>query len=52
MPRREGWAFRWYMSGHADIVTQFDSISVNVVQVQQQQVIERPRRFNDRPPRP
>ncbi|KAK1069198.1 40S ribosomal protein S17.e.B [Friedmanniomyces endolithicus] len=30
----------------------FDSIAVNVVAVQQQQVVERPRRFgNDRPPR-
>ena len=32
-------------------VSQFDSIAVNVVQVQQQQVAERPRRFGDRPPR-
>lgn len=30
---------------------QFDSIPVNVVAVQQQQVAERPRRFNDRPAR-
>ncbi|KAI4152056.1 MAG: hypothetical protein LQ340_003136 [Diploschistes diacapsis] len=28
----------------------FDSIPVNVVQVSQQQVVERPRRFNDRRP--
>jgi len=32
-------------------VLQFDSISVNVVAVQQQQVADRPRRFGDRPPR-
>ena len=30
---------------------QFDSIPVNVVAVQQQQVADRPRRFNDRGPR-
>jgi len=29
----------------------FDSIPVNVVPVSQQQTVERPRRFNDRPPR-
>ncbi|KAN0096198.1 ribosomal protein S17e [Hyaloscypha variabilis] len=29
----------------------FDSIPVNVVAVSQQQTVERPRRFNDRPPR-
>jgi len=32
-------------------VSQFDSIPVNVVAVAQQQTVERPRRFNDRPPR-
>jgi small subunit ribosomal protein S17e len=32
-------------------VSQFDSIPVNVVAVSQQQTVERPRRFNDRPPR-
>lgn len=32
--------------------SQFDSIPVSVVAVAQQQVAERPRRFNDRPPRP
>ena len=30
---------------------QFDSIPVNVVAVSQQQVVERPRRFEGRPPR-
>ena len=29
----------------------FDSINVNVVAVAQQQTIDRPRRFGDRPPR-
>ncbi|MCJ1326184.1 40S ribosomal protein S17 [Thelotrema lepadinum] len=33
------------------VAPDFDSIPVNVVQVAQQQVTERPRRFNDRPPR-
>ena len=32
-------------------ISQFDSIPVNVVPVSQQQTVERPRRFNDRPPR-
>ena len=32
-------------------IFQFDSIPVNVVAVSQQQTIERPRRFNDRPQR-
>jgi small subunit ribosomal protein S17e len=31
--------------------TQFDSIPTNVIAVSQQQVVERPRRFNDRNPR-
>ena len=30
---------------------QFDSIPTNVIAVSQQQVVERPRRFNDRPQR-
>jgi small subunit ribosomal protein S17e len=34
----------------ADSEIQFDNVAVNVVQVQQQQVAERPRRFNDRGP--
>ncbi len=35
------------------LLPQFDSIPVSVIAVQQQQVAERPRRFNDnRPPRP
>jgi len=47
-------------SGQLDVDTEtkdllkslgFDSISVNVVAVSQQQVIERPRRFEGRPPR-
>ncbi len=33
------------------LMLQFDSIPVNVVNVTQQQVNERPRRFGDRPPR-
>lgn len=33
-------------------IVQFDSIPVNVVAVSQQQVAERPRRFEGRPPRP
>jgi small subunit ribosomal protein S17e len=34
------------------IISQFDSIPVNVVAVSHQQTVERgPRRFNDRPPR-
>lgn len=33
------------------VVLQFDSIPVNVVAVSQQQVPERPRRFEGRPPR-
>ena len=35
----------------ADNWLQFDSIPVNVVAVSQQQVVERPRRFEGRPPR-
>lgn len=31
---------------------QFDSVPVNVVAVAQQQIAERPRRFEGRPPRP
>jgi small subunit ribosomal protein S17e len=31
--------------------SQFDSIPTNVIAVSQQQVVERPRRFNDRPAR-
>jgi small subunit ribosomal protein S17e len=43
-----------YTSAYGDnLLTskQFDSIPVNVVAVQQQQVAERPRRFGDRNPR-
>jgi small subunit ribosomal protein S17e len=32
-------------------MAQFDSIPTNVIAVSQQQVVERPRRFNDRNPR-
>ena len=32
------------------VYEQFDSIPVNVVAVQQQQAVERPRRFGDRGP--
>lgn len=35
----------------ADYDMQFDSIPVNVVAVAQQQTVERPRRFEGRPPR-
>ena len=33
------------------VCEQFDAINVNVVAVSQQQTIDRPRRFGDRPPR-
>jgi small subunit ribosomal protein S17e len=39
------------MSQQVLTISQFDSIPVNVVPVSQQQTVERPRRFNDRPPR-
>ena len=43
---------RWKVrSWHTNNKSQFDSIPVNVVAVQQQQVAERPRRFGDRLPR-
>jgi len=36
---------------YAYIIMQFDNIPVNVVQVQQQQTVDKPRRFGDRQPR-